>query len=184
MKLSSLIIILYLSLANTIYAEEEITEKFDKTINDNETILNLCNVDIVKAFGFKVGYTALYLEDCSRPDNLFEQGRQYSTLYIRNLKAKAFQKSSVNYIKKNVEADRFKSIEKPLDDFNLSYQDIEKGDLLEIAWTQEGGLKLLKNKQEIGNSNNTELAKAYFTVWFGEKPFSQKMKANLLASSP
>lgn len=172
-----------LLLTNSISAEENIAEKFRKLITNDELTLSLCNVDIVKAFGFKVGYTALYLEDCTKPENLFEQGRQYSTLYVRNLKASAFQKSSVNYIKKNLNIAHYERIEKPLELFNKSYENIEKGDLLEIAWTDKKGLVLIKNQKEIGQSSNLELANAYFTVWFGEKPFSKKMKERLLTPS-
>lgn len=178
-----LILLLTLSFTTTLIAEENIADKFKKTIARGETNLNLCNTDIVKAFGFKVGYTALYLEDCNKPETLFKQGRQYSTLYIRNLKAKAFQKSSVNYIKKNLNEASFDKIQTPLNVFNESYENIEKGDLLEIAWTQDKGLVLLKNQNKIGQSGNLELAEAYFTVWFGEKPFSQKMKQSLLGTS-
>jgi hypothetical protein len=40
---------------------------------------------------------------------------------------------------------------------------------------------LFKNGQKLSHSDNTQLGEVYFDIWFGQDPFSKRMKNDLLA---
>ena len=84
-------------------------------------------------------------------------------------------------LRRNLDEDLFKSIEMALLDFNAGYQKAEEGDRYDIRYSSESGLLLFKNGQQLSKSDDAQLGKAYFDIWFGKDPFSKGIKEELLA---
>lgn len=147
-----------------------------KTVNtDHLSLCNTTNINII--FVLDVGSAELYLPDCKVLDY---SDFLLAITYNRPFTKQEFIASSDELIARNNSAETYKKIKDELDKFNSKYLGVEKGDEYRISYTENFGLILQKNSKLISSSTDTDLARAYFKVWFGDKPFHQKMKKNLL----
>lgn len=144
--------------------------------------LSLCASTNMRKMLFNIGDVALYLKDCNQAtaDTLTQQPVKLSFVYQRAFDGEDFIKSSDVLIQRNISATDYAAIEDKLKAFNANYQAIAKDEVYEIAYSQETGLLLTKNGRLLSQSDSEELAAAYFTIWFGQNPFSTKMKNDLL----
>lgn len=155
---------------------------FDKTYQLEEQTLQLCANTPMKKMLFNLGDVALYAKDCATvdADSLTAQPVNLTFKYERAFDGEDFVKSSVELIKRNSDDAEYHSIKSDLDSFNSNYQAIADGERYDISWSQATGLLLSKNNRQLAQHNSAELADIYFRIWFGEEPFSQKMKDALL----
>lgn len=154
---------------------------FESEIKLGDSTLQQCSAVPIKVMLFNLGDVALYREQCSDDTELTSQPVQLSFIYKRSFDAEDFQKSSVKLLQRNLDDDFFKSIEMALLDFNAGYQKAEEDDRYDIRYSAESGLLLFKNGQQLSQSDDAQLGKAYFDIWFGKDPFSNGMKEDLLA---
>ncbi|ODN66093.1 chalcone isomerase family protein [Methylophaga muralis] len=154
---------------------------FESEIPFDNTILQQCSAVPIRVMVFNLGDVALYRQQCSDESDLTSQPVQLSFIYKRGFDAEDFQKSSVELLKRNVDETTFTDIETALIDFNSGYQKAVKGDRFDIRFSPEAGLMLFKNGQQLSHSDNTQLGEVYFDIWFGQDPFSKRMKNDLLA---
>lgn len=155
--------------------------QFEPEIQLEQTTLKQCSAVPIKVMLFNLGDVALYRQQCSSGSPLTIQPVQLSFIYNRGFDAEDFQTSSVKLLKRNVEPATFSAIEASLLEFNAGYEEAKQGDRFDIRYSPEQGLTLFKNGQQLSQSNNTQLGQTYFDIWFGDDPFSEKMKDNLLA---
>lgn len=148
---------------------------------NNTTVLQQCSAVPIRVMVFNLGDVALYREQCTDESDLTSQPVQLSFIYKRQFDAEDFQKSSVELLKRNVDSSTFNAIESALIDFNAGYQDARQGDRYDIRFSAETGLMLFKNGQQLSQSDNLQLGEVYFDIWFGDDPFSKRMKNDLLA---
>lgn len=154
---------------------------FESEIPFDNIVLQQCSAVPIKVMLFNLGDVALYLQQCSNDSDLTSQPVQLSFIYKRSFDAEDFQKSSVELLKRNVDENTFNTIETALIDFNAGYQEAKQGDRFDIRFSPEAGLMLFKNGQQLSHSDNTQLGEVYFDIWFGDDPFSKRMKNDLLA---
>lgn len=142
--------------------------------------LTQCSRADLKAFRWiHVGYAALYLRDCqSVSDILSAAPKRLRFLYQRSIPAKAFRDAAEEYLKINL-GTRFGQWRQSFQQFNAHYRDVGDGDFYELAYDQNG-LKLLLNDQLLATLPDQAQAAAYFSIWFGEEPFSEDLKKALL----
>ncbi len=182
MVLRLLLALSLISLSTGVLADQQ--PEFDSEIQSAGQTLKLCSTTKVKAYSMiLVGYSALYMEDCdSRGDDFFEKNKVLSFYYLRDVPKHAFQKSTLKFLQKNLSKETMVQLEPEIVHFNESYQDVGKDDQYKICFSSGEGLKLYLNDEVISSNGNDELAKLYFNVWFGEKPFNKSMKKQLLKS--
>lgn len=176
--MNKLLFIGLMSLSYFSYAEE-----FDTTRSLDNHQLTLCASTNMRKMLFNIGDVALYLKDCSQAsaETLTEQPVKLSFVYQRAFDGEDFIKSSDVLIQRNISVADYAAIEEELKAFNANYQAIAKDEVYEIAYSQETGLLLSKNGRQLSQSSSAQLAAAYFTIWFGDNPFSNKMKNELLS---
>ncbi len=157
--------------------------EFDKTYQLEEHTLQLCASTPMKKMMFNLGDVALYAKDCAavNADSLTAQPIHLTFKYKRAFDGEDFIKSSDELIKRNSENAEYQSIKADLDAFNANYQAIADGERYDIGWSQATGLRLSKNNRQLAQHDSAELADVYFRIWFGDEPFSQKMKDALLS---
>ena len=145
-------------------------------------VLQRCSIAKVKALKiFKVGYASLYLEDCSAIDNnIALLPKQVSFEYYREIPGDAFAKAATNFLKKNLSAEEFSELEPTIQAFNSKYKDTVAGDRYDLSYIPNKGVSLYLNGKLLSMAENNDFAQAYFKIWFGEKPFSKRLKTNLL----
>ncbi|THK40323.1 hypothetical protein E8Q33_14295 [Methylophaga sp. SB9B] len=154
---------------------------FESEIPFDNSVLQQCSAVPIRVMVFNLGDVALYRQQCTDDSDLTSQPLQLSFIYKRSFDAEDFQKSSVELLKRNIDAKTFDAIETALIDFNAGYQEAKQGDRFDIRFSSEAGLMLFKNGQQLSHSDNTQLGEVYFDIWFGQDPFSKRMKNDLLA---
>lgn len=158
---------------------------FDKIYQLDEQTLKLCASTPMKKMLFNLGDVALYAKDCAtvNADSLITQPVHLTFKYERAFDGEDFIKSSDELIKRNSDESEYQSIKADLDSFNANYQAIANGERYDISWSQATGLLLSKNNRQLAQHDSAELADVYFRIWFGDDPFSQKMKEALLSGN-
>ncbi|UTW46265.1 chalcone isomerase family protein [bacterium SCSIO 12696] len=179
-----LFLILVAAMISSVAAATTSINKFTDHVMVEEQKLQLCNrADIRVMAMFNVGEAALYLQECDRTQERLDQPAQLSIVYRRDFSAKDFQSSARKLLKRNLDSQTFNAIEAELKRFNDNYQAMSKGDRYDICYSQKSGLMLHKNGELISSSQSQQLGEAYLMIWFGDRPFSQKLKKKLLAAS-
>lgn len=143
--------------------------------------LKRCSRGNLKAFSFfHVGYAALYLDRCQQINNIFEKTpKRLRFVYERAIPASAFREAAEEYLKTNL-GTKFYSWRQALDQFNRGYRDIEDGDYYDLIYDPKNGLELHFNGTQVAVLEDPGIGLAYFNIWFGKEPFSEKLKEDLL----
>lgn len=139
--------------------------------------LEACGQGDLKAFGlFTVGEGTLFRQDCEQPwDISQEEARGMTFRYERKVPAHAFAESAEYYLKRNGV-----SIGEPIRKFHQAYQAIDSGDTYAILYAPDKGLRLQLNGEDLATLEDDTLARQYFSIWLGDRPFDEDLKAELL----
>lgn len=165
-----------LTLAKTSFSDEIVT---------SDQKLSLCSTAKIKAYSMiHVGYSALYMENCENRNQAFlDRNKFVSFHYDRAIPKRAFIKSTLKTLKKNLSTEEMQKWQAEIEDFNSNYEDVAKGDQYDICYITGEGLKLYLNDKLIASNNSDEFASLYFKVWFGEEPFNDSLKNQLLSTN-
>ncbi|MCC5797348.1 MAG: chalcone isomerase family protein [Methylophaga sp.] len=143
-------------------------------------ILQLCSESALRVMLFNLGDVALYRQQCSAAPDPLSPPLKLSFVYNRGFTGDEFRKSADELIRRNVDDATYQQIEADLQVFNAGYQDVRAGDRYDIGFSENAGLVLLKNGTQVSQSDSLELAAVYYKIWFGNNPFSGRVKSNLL----
>lgn len=158
-------------------------QSFEKTTNLAEHSLNKCSESKLEKYIFDLGDVALYRQDCNADKNALTDSPVYVEFaYTRSLAGEDFAETASKLIARNISERAFQKIEADLNSFNKAYKSIEDGDRYAIAYSEQSGLVLSLNGEVLTSSDSQQLAQHYFTIWFGDKPFSNQLKDNLLGN--
>lgn len=139
--------------------------------------LDRCGEGELVAFRlFTVGLGVLWREDCQVPWALDAAEARYMEFrYERDIPAEAFRESARNYLDRNgiVETDALRA-------FNEAYRDVKAGDTYAIAYRPGEGLELWLNDQQLARLDDEAVARRYFAIWLGDRPFDDSLKMALL----
>lgn len=154
-------------------------QSFEQQITTDSGPLFQCSQASVSALMFiDVADAALFSSDCSVLPRLADE-LQISFIYHRDFAAENFIEAAETLLKRNLSEAEYQQIEADLNAFNKPYQDVEAGDRYDVRLTG-GGLQLLKNGTPLSQHPSQTLGRHYFKIWFGDKPFNNKLKQQLL----
>lgn len=155
-------------------------EGFPENISLKNGQLQKCSQTEITVMKFiDVAKAALFSSDCSRLPRLTDD-LQLSFIYQRDFAGEDFIEAAETLLQRNLSETDYQQIETELDNFNQHYQAVEEGDRYDIRLTR-AGLYLIKNDEVISHSSSLVLGKRYYQIWFGQKPFNDKMKQALLS---
>ncbi len=147
--------------------------------SESEQSWQVCTRSDVKALRFiTVGEATLSRHDC-QADDLLSPPLRLTFRYFRDVPGDAFAKAALNFLEKNLQATEFDRYQSRFQAFNSHYQDISDGDAYSLTY-REDGLTLALNNQLLASEAGTTFARYYLRIWFGEPPYSQSLKENLL----
>ena len=147
--------------------------------SESEQPWQVCTRSDVKALRFiTVGEATLSRHDC-QADDLLSPPLRLTFRYFRDVPGDAFAKAALNFLEKNLQATEFDRYQSRFQAFNSHYQDISDGDAYSLTY-REDGLTLALNNQLLASEAGTTFARYYLRIWFGETPYSQSLKENLL----
>lgn len=159
------------------YAEE----RFPAQMQGATIPLKRCSEAEVNAYRYiHVGNAALYLEDCTQLASIFANTAKHLRFaYDQDIPAHAFQEASVEYLKINL-GKKYAQWQKQFEQFNSHYHNVKAGDYYDLIYHPQTGLRLQLNGQDLATIKEHEAGLAYLNVWFGEEPFSEALKSQLL----
>ncbi|MBQ25505.1 chalcone isomerase family protein [Alcanivorax sp.] len=147
--------------------------------NASDQAWQVCTRSDVKALRFiTVGEATLSRHDC-QTDDLQSPPLRLTFRYFRDVPGDAFAKAALNFLEKNLQATAFDQYQERFQAFNSHYQDISDGDAYTLTY-REDDLTLALNNQPLASETGATFARYYLRIWFGETPYSQSLKENLL----
>lgn len=162
-----------------LFAHASHANNFPAVVKTELGNLSRCSQTEVSVMKFiSVADAALYSEDCSQLPALAEH-LQLSFIYHREIAGEDFIEAAETLLRRNLTAEEYTQIETDLNAFNQSYQSVQDGDRYDVR-RSKNGLFLLKNGHVISHHSSTVLGQVYYLIWFGDKPFNEKLKAALL----
>ncbi len=145
--------------------------------------LQRCSSSKVKALKFfTVGKASLFRQDCAATDPLAPPLR-LAFGYNRAVPGDAFAKSARAMIKRNLNDTDWHALKARIDAFNQHYRTTRDGDLYTLDYHQDQSLVLKLNGETLAEEQGKAFARAYFTIWFGDDPYSEDLKQALLPDS-
>lgn len=142
--------------------------------------LKPCSAARVKAWMlFKVARANVYLPDCARLRWPLQSPVALRFAYEREVPARGFTESANKMLQRNLDQAAWSRLEPAIRSFNDQYRDVEAGDTYYML-RQQGRLTLWLNTERLVSVDHPDLARVYFRIWFGENPFSDSLREDLL----
>lgn len=153
---------------------------FADTITIEGHALTLRGVGILQKYIFKGYLVGLYLpEGVAVKDALSDVPKRLEYYFYRDMKAEDFRSTGEPLMAQNVgqtETDRLKP---QLAEFNKLYRDVLENQRYTISYIPGKGTELSLEGESLGWMPGFEFAAAYFSIWLGPNPVSEKLKEGL-----
>lgn len=95
--------------------------------------------------------------------------KQIKMVFLRSLSASQIRNSLLSSLKSNAEGDDLARMQPDIDRFMSAIDDdVERGDEFVLRWYADGTMDSLYQGTRISSIENSELARAMWTIWFGE----------------
>lgn len=145
--------------------------------------LQTCSSAPVKALRiFEVGEARLARPECDSAHSLLTPPLELTFAYQRAIPGQAMAKAALVMIERNLSDADFDALEARLIAFSDGYQDIDSGDAYHLRYASDGKLELWLNDELLRTEQGHDFAKAYLSIWFGDKPYSDDLKQRLLSN--
>jgi len=123
---------------------------------------------------------ALYLPgDIPGKDVLKDVPKQLELSYHISIKGSKFGESAEPYLEKNVPPEELTRLRPRIEQLNRLYRDVKEGDRYALTYAPEKGTTLSLNGNPLGTIEGADFAAAYYTIWLGAKPISDKLRDEL-----
>lgn len=173
-------LILCLVLIVPALAVEEVRPAPDFLTRAADTELQPCSAAQVKAWMmFRVARANVYLPDCEKLSRPLDPPVALRFAYQREVPARGFTESANEMLERNLAEKEFQALEDTIRNFNAQYRDVDDGDTYYMLRTEDS-LTLWLNGEKLASVENPELARVYFRIWFGDDPFSDSLRKDLL----
>ena len=134
-----------------------------------------------KGFFFNIYLGALYLQSADHASNILEDvPKRLDIHYFHNTPKKHMIRVAEKTLQKNLSDEEYKRVKADADRLHSAYLDGQKGSVASITHVPGQGLTYSVDGRHVITIQCDTFAKAYFSVWFGEKPSSETMKSRLL----
>lgn len=100
--------------------------------------------------------------------------------YFHEIPADDFAKASAAMIEKNVGEAEFQTLKPRIEEMNALYRTVSPGDEYQAAYIPGIGTSLALNGEKLGVVPGARFARAYFSIWLGEKPISRSFRDRLM----
>lgn len=173
-------------------AEEPLPDEVKK---DNWVYKKCMQHTIKYAMFIKIADIGLYFQDCNAEKSLLDrEDKLLRFRYRLNVKRKVFADAAEEFYLKNYTG-KFNNSQQPksaklgttemseLNRFNQAYVDIAEDDFYELWHFRGEKITLSKNSKPLITSENSEFAKKYFHIWFGEIPATKSLKRAFIKSN-
>jgi hypothetical protein len=144
---------------------------------DQQRALRLTGQAVRKQYLMQIYAMAHYLEVAPRDAD--ESGysailgspgiKQITMVFLRSLSAGQIKKSLLSSLQSNASQESYENMRPDVERFMSAIDDdVQRGDEFVLRWYPDGTLDSLYQGRRISSINNAELARAMWTIWFGE----------------
>ena len=172
---------------SVVNAQHEIgSATLPNTVNFHEQELVYNGAGVRKKMWFKLYSGGLYLKQKS--SNAYDIQNADETMVIRLYITSGMISSSkmINAVDEGFEKatnGNTAPISSKIETFKNFFSDeINDGDIFDIAYIKDKGVYVYKNSKEQGIIPGLEFKKALFGIWLGDKPADKKLKKGMLGS--
>lgn len=150
---------------------------------DFDAMARCSSADVKALKVFNVGKASLFRTDCSAADPLTPPMR-LAFGYNREVPGDAFAKAARKMIERNVSDATFDTLKERIDSFNSHYRTTRDGDRYTLDYDDDQSMVLRLNGEKLAEEQGRAFAQAYFSIWFGDDPYSDDLKEELLSVQP
>ncbi|NEZ04782.1 hypothetical protein G4Y73_11520 [Wenzhouxiangella sp. XN201] len=146
------------------------------------TALERCSEVELKVMGlFSVGTASLHLTDCSESDRVLERvPKMFSLELDRDMAGQDLVDSANELLVENLGISSRDALPEELACLANAYIDAEDGERFDVSYEPDERLALYRNGELLEECPDRGHGHEYFQIWFGEKPFNDRMKKRLL----
>jgi hypothetical protein len=132
---------------------------------------------VIKAY-----VAGLYLGEGVAPaEVLADRAKRLEITYFYALSKQDFQTSTLDCIRRNVDAETFAKLLPRIERFNALYRDVQPNDRYALTYLPGVGTELALNGESLGTIEGADFGSAVFAIWFGEEEIDASLKKTLLA---
>lgn len=180
-RLSALLITLACAAAAMPAAQIE-GVRFEPQVRVGDELLRLNGYALLRyKVVFKAYVAALYLGAPAKPEEVLGNNpKRLEIEYFWGISAKDFAKATLDGITANVAASDIERLRDRIGEFNRFYEDVKPGDRYALTYLPHIGTELALNGKPLGVIGGSDFAAAIFSIWLGDKPLDEGLKADLL----
>lgn len=137
-----------------------------------------------KGFLFKIYTGALYVTDTNHVATINgDVPKRIDIHYFHNTPKKYMIRTAQDTLQKNLSPEAYRKLLPEIDQLHTAFRDGQKKSCASIIYRKGEGLTYLFDGVEIITIPNDEFARAYFTIWLGERPSSRSVKEAMLSGA-
>jgi hypothetical protein len=140
--------------------------------------LQQCGQGAIEVTAKTVGQATLFLQDCQQPWQGQPIRLRFS--YQANVPGWAFRKAANVLLARNLSSTAWNNHKTAYQAFTAQYQAIKSGDVYEISYQPAQERISFGINQNPVNQLKNQAYKDYLLIWLGDKPFSIRLKKQLL----
>jgi hypothetical protein len=154
---------------------------FEDSLRVDENLLEMRGAGVLHWFFFKVYVATLYLPpDVPNKNVLDDVPKKMVFHYLSDMKAEQFGESGEHLILRNVSTEEFRRIKQKLNEINMMYRDVKKGERYSLTYLPGKGTELALNGKVLGRIAGYDFASIYYRIWLGDNPADEELKKMLL----
>lgn len=146
-------------------------------------ILEHCSEVELKVMGlFNVGTASLHMANCAEAERILEPvPKQFSLKLDRDMAGEDLIESANELLVENLDdVDSPEELPEELSCLANAYVDASDGERFDVVYEPEERLALYRDGELLTECPDQGRGHEYFTIWFGEEPFNERMKKRLL----
>jgi hypothetical protein len=155
--------------------------RFEPTREVMGVRLELHDAALLRYLVFDVYVAALYLGEGLDPERLLDDvPRRLEIEYLYGFSQKQLADATRDGIARNVGDEQAAALAAPIARLSALYRDVQPGDRYALSYVPGAGTELSLNGESLGVVPGTGFSRALFSIWFGDAPFSEDLKRDLL----
>lgn len=156
---------------------------FPAQIDNGEQPLLLRNQSVLTYLLFDVYAAAFYSPQSISPlEAVTERSDRHLELYyFRDIDRDDVIKAAWITLERQHDPAQLEQLRPEVDRLHAAFRDIRSGDRYALRYRQEEGLSLLRNGEEVFQSDDPQLADAYLGIWLAPDGLSDSLRSALLA---
>lgn len=170
-------------LSITATAQDDKDYRLPVQITAGDSQLQLCGEVALRAvLGiFKYGYGGLYLSKCADYENITgDVPKQWSVLLTRNADGETLTDIAEESLEDNFNDEQLAALDNTFSCITSAYTDTSKGGQIDVRYLPGTGLQLWRNEELSADCGGGAGAAEYFRIWFGDDPFNDSLKEDIL----